>query len=125
MTCQQVQHDLDAYLDRELDGETTRAMHDHVSDCPTCRRVVAEREAVIRLVRAAPYYSAPAHLRARVVAPSIQVRASRSDLGSGGRAGGLDRRWHGPRAIRRSAKRCHRGRSGHQPCALPDGEPPV
>ena len=80
MTCQQVQHDLDAYLDRELDGETTRAMHDHVSDCPTCRRVVAEREAVIRLVRAAPYYSAPAHLRARVVAPSIRSRFVRRGL---------------------------------------------
>jgi anti-sigma factor (TIGR02949 family) len=70
MSCETVERDLDAYLDRELDAESSTAVREHVSTCAACRRQLAEREALARLVRGAPYYSAPDRLRARVLAQS-------------------------------------------------------
>jgi anti-sigma factor RsiW len=68
VSCEEVDRNLDAYVDRELDSESTRAVGEHVSGCPACRRRVAEREVLGRLVRSAPYYPAPDRLRERVVA---------------------------------------------------------
>jgi anti-sigma factor RsiW len=67
MSCQLVEHDLDVYLDRELDADSSTVVRDHLGKCFDCRREVAEREALARLVRAAPYYSAPDSLRTRVL----------------------------------------------------------
>src|SRR5262245_3568893 len=72
MSCEHLERDLDAYLDRELDTEAAMAFRDHFSGCPTCRRQVADREALSRLVRAAPYYSASNRLRSRVLAQSTR-----------------------------------------------------
>jgi anti-sigma factor RsiW len=73
--CEDIERDLDAYVDRELDTDCATAIRDHVSGCTACRRRVAEREALARVVRAAPYYPAPDRLRARV---SAQTASSRS-----------------------------------------------
>src|SRR5262249_31608899 len=59
-------HELDAYVDRELDAPATARVQDHLGACDACRKRVAEREMLGRLVRATPYYVAPAPLRARV-----------------------------------------------------------
>ena len=59
MSCEHVERDLDAYLDRELDAESATAVRVHLSGCAVCRRRVAEREALSRLVRAAPYAIQP------------------------------------------------------------------
>jgi anti-sigma factor RsiW len=67
MSCELVERDLDAYLDRELDAESSAAVRDHLGTCPRCRRWFAERDALTRLVGAAPYYVAPDRLRLRVV----------------------------------------------------------
>jgi anti-sigma factor (TIGR02949 family) len=80
MSCEQVERELDAYLDRELGVESAKAIRDHISQCGTCRRQVAEREALSRLVRAAPYYSAPDHLRERVLMQSSRPRSIRRAL---------------------------------------------
>jgi anti-sigma factor RsiW len=72
MSCELVERDLDAYLDRELDAESSTAVREHVRMCAACRRQLAEREALARLVRGAPYYSAPDRLRARVLAQSTR-----------------------------------------------------
>jgi anti-sigma factor RsiW len=80
MTCEDVMRDLDAYIDRELDGDLARAVHEHIGGCAACRREVAEREALGRLVRAAPYYSAPDRLRARVSAQSTGSKSARRIL---------------------------------------------
>ena len=45
MSCEHVERDLDAYLDRELDTESATAVRVHLSGCAACRRRVAEREA--------------------------------------------------------------------------------
>ncbi len=77
MTCELVARDLDAYLDRELDISASAAVRDHVSACASCRRRVAEREMLSRLVRSVPYDAAPARLRARVSAQANRVSSVR------------------------------------------------
>jgi len=74
MSCEHVERDLGAYLDRELDVESARAVRDHMRECAACRRQVAEREALGRLVRVVPYYTAPDRLRERVVMQSARPR---------------------------------------------------
>jgi anti-sigma factor RsiW len=66
MTCDDVERDLDSYVDRELEPGAAAAVCDHLEGCAACRARVAERRALGRLVRSAPYYQAPASLRARI-----------------------------------------------------------
>ena len=80
MSCEHVARDLDAYIDRELDSKSGMAVRHHLSGCAACRRQVAEREALGRLVRAAPYYSAPDRLRARVLAQTTRSTSVRHVL---------------------------------------------
>ena len=80
MSCEHVERDLDAYLDREIDAVSATALRGHLSECAACRRRVAEREALSRLVRAAPYYSAPDPLRARVLAQTTRPKLKRRVL---------------------------------------------
>jgi len=77
VTCEHLEHQLDAYVDRELDAETAAAVRDHLRDCPDCRRHVAEREALSRLLRAVPPFTAPARLRARVSSQAARSRLVR------------------------------------------------
>jgi anti-sigma factor RsiW len=80
MSCEHVERDLDAYLDRELDAATAMDVRGHLGECAACRRLVTEREALGRLVRAAPYYAAPDHLRSRVLAQTTRSNAVRRVL---------------------------------------------
>jgi anti-sigma factor RsiW len=64
---------LDAYLDRELDEAESASVRDHLGACATCRQHVADRESLGRLIRRAPYYTAPARLKARL--PHSRTRA--------------------------------------------------
>ena len=68
MTCEQAARDLDAYVDCELEPESGAAVRDHLTGCAACHRQFAERQALGRLIRATPYYSAPDRLRERVAA---------------------------------------------------------
>jgi mycothiol system anti-sigma-R factor len=77
MSCEQAERDLDAYLDNELDAESATAVRRHLGTCAACRRQIAEGEALSRLVRTAPYYSAPERLRARVLAQTTRSRSLR------------------------------------------------
>jgi anti-sigma factor (TIGR02949 family) len=80
MSCELVERDLDAYLDRELDAEASAGMREHVRTCAACRRELAQRETLSRLVRGAPYYSAPDRLRARVLGQSTRSNSLRRVL---------------------------------------------
>ena len=73
MTCEAVERDLHAYVDRELDAQTMASVRTHIRDCDDCRRRVAAIEALGRLVRAAPQYAAPDHLRAQLTSHSTRV----------------------------------------------------
>lgn len=77
MSCEHVGRDLDAYVDGELDVESTNAVREHLSGCAACRWGVSEREALGRLVRSAPYYPAPDRLRARVSEQMIRSKSRR------------------------------------------------
>ena len=80
MSCEHMDRDLDGYVDRELDVESVKAIRDHINECAACRRKVAEREGLSRLVRAAPYYSAPDRLRERVLTQSARPKVVRRAL---------------------------------------------
>ena len=67
MTCQLVECQLDGYFDRELSAESSAAVRNHLDECAACSGRLAELSAVAGLVRAAPFYSAPDRLRARVL----------------------------------------------------------
>ncbi len=73
MSCEDVERDLDAYVDRELDAGPAAALRDHLGGCAACRRRVADREALGRLVRSAPYWPAPNRLRRRVSAQTSRT----------------------------------------------------
>ena len=75
MTCEQAERDLDAYVDRELDAEHAAAVRDHLSACAACQRRVAQRDVLSRMVRGATYYSAPDHLRRRVLERTMRSRS--------------------------------------------------
>jgi anti-sigma factor (TIGR02949 family) len=77
MSCEQLERDVDAYLDRELDAESATALRDHLGGCAACRRQAAERETLGRLVRTAPYFAAPDRLRAQVLARATRPRLMR------------------------------------------------
>jgi anti-sigma factor RsiW len=74
VNCAVVDQDLDAYLDRELAPDAAQAIQEHLASCASCRARIAERQALGRLVRSAPYYSAPDRLRARVAAQTARSR---------------------------------------------------
>jgi anti-sigma factor RsiW len=75
--CSEVERDLDPYIDRELSADSAAAVHEHLSTCASCRQLVADRDALGRLVRSAPYYEAPDRLRARVAGQVQQPRSAR------------------------------------------------
>src|SRR5215467_6157348 len=77
MSCESVERDLDAYLDRELDADSSAGVREHVRSCASCRRQLAQRESLARLVRAAPYYSAPDRLRTRVLVQTTRSQSVR------------------------------------------------
>lgn len=74
MMCDEVERYMDPYVDGELAAGSSAGVEEHLRTCAACRRRVAEREALGRLVRTAPYYPAPDRLRA-----AVSARAHRSD----------------------------------------------
>jgi anti-sigma factor (TIGR02949 family) len=68
VSCDEIRRKLDAYIDGELDGDSERALRNHISECAACCDRIDERETLGRLVRLAPYYASPEGLRARVSA---------------------------------------------------------
>jgi anti-sigma factor (TIGR02949 family) len=66
VSCDEISHDLDAYIDHELDASAVYDFRTHLEGCPACVRRLAQRQALGHLVRSAPYYRAPDRLRAQV-----------------------------------------------------------
>ncbi len=77
MICAAVEHDLDSYIDRELDAGGAAAIRAHLGTCQSCRQRVPEREALARLVRSIPYHEAPQRLRERVGVNAGRTRSIR------------------------------------------------
>jgi anti-sigma factor RsiW len=64
--CREVEGLLGAYLDGELEPAVSTSVRSHLDTCVACGQRLADLESVGRLVRRAPYYQAPAALRARL-----------------------------------------------------------
>ena len=74
MTCEEVERDLDAFVDCELEAGAAAAVGAHISGCLGCRGRVDDRQTLSRLLQAAPYFAASDRLRERVT-----VRAARAN----------------------------------------------
>ena len=66
MTCAVIERDLEKYVDGELDTDAATVVREHLAGCAVCRRRVAEREVLGRLIQSMPTYRAPDRLRARL-----------------------------------------------------------
>jgi len=78
MTCSDVEHLLDAYVDRELPEPELSRVRGHLEICGTCSGLLADRLSLGRAVRSVPYYRAPQQLRDRLEAATpahVQYRA--------------------------------------------------
>jgi len=64
--CHEAERLVDAYVDGELGPAETAALQEHLVACAECSRRLMDRELLGRTLRAAPYYVAPARLRAAV-----------------------------------------------------------
>jgi anti-sigma factor RsiW len=76
MNCHDFERILDAYVDDELGAAEAAAVADHIEGCATCRRRLASRESLGRLVRSLPYHAAPTNLRMAVVSTPKRSRVT-------------------------------------------------
>src|SRR5260221_11848775 len=80
MNCEEFDHFLDPYLDRELDPGKLSQLEQHLSDCPVCRSLVQECLDFRSFFRSnAPVYTAPPRLRANVLA-TVRRERLKSEL---------------------------------------------
>jgi anti-sigma factor RsiW len=81
MNCEEADHLLHPYLDRELDPNQSARLEQHLSDCPTCRLLAEEfREFQSFFRSSAPTFTAPTQLRANVLAVVESERRKSSIL---------------------------------------------
>jgi anti-sigma factor RsiW len=78
--CLEARRLVDAAVDNELGPAASADLHAHLASCATCRQLLADRDALGRLVRQLPYYPAPDQLRAKMVRISTRLRFKRSLL---------------------------------------------
>jgi anti-sigma factor RsiW len=122
VTCDAVERDLHAYVDRELDAQTTASVRTHTQDCDDCRRRVAAIEALGRLVRATPRYAAPDRLRSRL--PRVPQKPRRNGSSPRCCRAGFAVGSGAPAATSASAQQPGAGRRRRRSRALADGGHP-
>jgi len=66
VTCFEAGRVLDPYTDNELEPADAADLQAHLALCAACRELLAEREALGRLVRRLPYYPASDQLRTKI-----------------------------------------------------------
>ena len=66
MNCREAQPLLNAYSDGELDLVRTLELEEHLHDCSVCGAQLETQKELSAAITAAPYYRAPAPLRARI-----------------------------------------------------------
>jgi len=73
VNCHEVGRLLDRYVDNELARSESAEVGRHLETCAMCRHLLTERESLGRLVRGAPYYTAPNRLRAAVAIATMRT----------------------------------------------------
>jgi len=76
VNCPEVDRLIDAYGDDELGATEAAEVRAHLDACSGCRERVAARASLSRLIRGAPYYSAPERLRVAVATARRPARVS-------------------------------------------------
>jgi anti-sigma factor RsiW len=76
VNCPEVDRVIDAYTDDELGPAEAAEVRAHLDVCPACRKRVAARTSLGRLIRQAPYYTAPDRLRVAVATARRPARVS-------------------------------------------------
>ena len=66
MDCRQARELLEEYRRRELDPDRARAVEAHLAGCPACQAILAQEEALARLIHALPRSAAPATLARQI-----------------------------------------------------------
>jgi anti-sigma factor RsiW len=85
MNCEEATKLMDGYLDGELDPITSQAIEEHLRDCRNCDQAYEMQGSLIRAMgNAAPYYKAPAELRARIQS-SLRNEIAEQSTRNGGR----------------------------------------
>jgi len=80
MNCEEVDHLLDAYLDRELQAGQKVLLEQHLSGCPACQSLVWEFQEFRSFFKAnAPVYPAPPQLRAKILTKLRRKGVKRRD----------------------------------------------
>jgi anti-sigma factor RsiW len=80
MNCEEADHLLDPYLDRELDPALSLRLEQHLDDCPVCRSLLQEHLDFQSFFRSnAPAYTAPPQLRTNVLA-AVRHQRVKSEL---------------------------------------------
>ena len=74
MICVEAGRVLDAFVDHELGPAESADLQAHLASCAACRRLLAYRESLGRLVRQLQYYPAPDRLRAKISGMSTRRR---------------------------------------------------
>ena len=80
MNCHDFERILDAYVDDELGPAEAAAVADHIEGCAGCRRRLASRESLGRLVRSVPYHAAPTRLRTAIASAPRRSRITPTAL---------------------------------------------
>jgi len=76
MNCPDVDRVIDAYSGDELGPAEAAEVRAHLDVCPTCRQRVTAQQSLGRLIRRAPYYTAPDRLRVAVATARRPARVS-------------------------------------------------
>jgi anti-sigma factor RsiW len=76
VNCPDVDRVIDAYTDDELGPAEAAEVRAHLDVCPACRQRVTAQQSVGRLIRRAPYYTAPDRLRVAVATARRPGRVS-------------------------------------------------
>jgi anti-sigma factor RsiW len=76
VNCPELDRVMDAYGDDELDPAEAVEVRAHLHGCPACRKRVAARDALGRLIRRVPYSAAPDRLRVAVATARRPARVS-------------------------------------------------
>jgi RNA polymerase sigma factor (sigma-70 family) len=80
MMCLETGRLLDAFVDHELGPAESAEMQAHLGSCAACRKLLADRESLGRLVRQLPYYPASDQFRAKMLRMSSRPRFNPSLL---------------------------------------------
>jgi hypothetical protein len=76
MQCSEMQENLSAYLDGELDPGEEAALKSHLEGCESCRKEFESLRSTVELVRSVPRVQAPAVLKQRLTSAAPSRRAA-------------------------------------------------